>query len=148
MNFSCNGTISKLTFVALSRSGDPNRYPRFQLWRPDGADRYVREYESSEDNSRFMAADDSGLTIAEYVPPAPVPFESGYVLGVYQPGDSGNSRLSVIHADVPSGFGHVNFDRGARDVTVLDTTANGVSAGSDFPLVAVNTSKNRFWWAL
>ena len=144
MNFSCSGTISRLTFVALSRSGDPNRYPRFQLWRPDGADRYVREYESSEDNSRFMAADDSRLTIAEYVPPAPVPFEPGYLLGVHQPGNDGNSRLSVIHADVPSGFGHVNFDRGARDVTLLDTTANGVSVDNTFPLVAVNTSKNRF----
>ena len=99
-------------------------------------------YQSSTDSSRFMTADSS---IAEYVPPAPIPFEPGYVLGVYQPGDSRNSRLSVIHVSVPTNFSHVNFNvRGAADVTVLDTTASGVFAANDFPLVAVNTSKIHF----
>ena len=142
MYFSCNGNISTWTFVALSRVGGRNtQYPRFQLWRPDGPGIFERVYESSTDSSGFMAADTPGLTIAEYVPPAPVPFESGYVLGLYQPGNGGNTRLSVIHAVVQ---GRVNFVRGAMDVEVFDTMASGVSASSDFPLVAVNTSKNRF----
>ena len=144
MNFSCNGTISRWTFVALSRGGGRNRYPRFQLWRLTGPRTYERVYDSSTESDRFMTADASSLTIAEYAPPAPVPFESGDVLGVYQPGDSGNTRLSVIHASVPSGFGHVNFVRGT-DVAVFDTMASGVTAGNDFPLVAVNTSKNCFY---
>ena len=103
-------------------------------------------YQSTTGSSCFMIEDTPGLTIAEYVPPAPIPFQPGYVLGVYQPG---NSRLSMIHVDVPAGFGHVNYlhVRGT-DEEVLDTMANGVSASSDFPLVAVNTSKNLFWWAL
>ena len=144
MNFSCNGTISRWTFVALRRGGSRDRYPSFQLWRLTGPGRYERVYDSSTESDRFMTADDSTLTIAEYVPPAPVPFQSGYVLGVYQPGDSTTTRLSVTHAEFPSGFGYVNFVRGGANSAVFDT----VSAGNEFPLVAVNTSKNCFWWAL
>ena len=143
MNFSCSGTISRWTFVAR-RTVAHVQYPRFQLWRPNGPGRYERVYESSTDSSRFMAADNSGITIAEYVPPIPVPFEAGDVLGVYRPGNSGtNNRLSVIHARVPAGpFGRVNFIR----VTETDVAAFGTEEFrevNDFPLVAVNTSKNQ-----
>ena len=128
--------------MAQRRSGGSrNQYPRFQLWRPDGTDGYERVYESSTDSSRFTTADNSGLTIAEYVPPAPIPFQAGDVLGVYQL-DSDDRRLSVIHVSVPSELGHINFVRGTR-VAVFDTTASEVSARNDFPLVAVNTSKNQ-----
>lgn len=139
MNFSCNGTISRWTFVALSRVGNCNKYPRFQLWRLTGPGTYERVYDSSTGSSGFMTADGSTLTIAEYVPPAPVQFGAGDVLGVYQPGNSTTTRLSVIHANVPSGFGNVNFVGGAADMEVFDTTASGES--NDFPLVAVNTGK-------
>ena len=139
MKFSCSGTISSWTFLALRQNGD--QYPRLQLWRPDGTDRYDRVYQSSTDSSRFTTADDSGLTIAEYVPPAPIPFQAGDVLGVYQP-DSDDRRLSVIHVSVPSGFGRVNYV-GETDVVEFSTAE--VSAFNDFPLVAVNTSKNRMF---
>ena len=91
-----------------------------------------------------MTADNSRLTIAEYMPPAPISFQTGDVLGVYQPGNSGNTRLSVIHVSVPSELGHINFVR-ETDVAVFDTTASEVSAFSDFPLVAVNASKNQMF---
>jgi len=52
MNFSCNGNISRWTFVARRRDGV--QYPRFQLWRRNGPDRYERIYESNTDSSRFM----------------------------------------------------------------------------------------------
>ena len=140
MNFSCSGTISRWTFVARKRNGGGrNQYPRFQLWRPNGTDTYEKVYEYY--SSRFMTADSSGLTIAEYMLRAPISFQAGDVLGVYQPGNIGNSRLSVIHSNIPLGFGYVNFVRGT-DVAVFDTTANGVSASNDFPLVTVNASKN------
>ena len=118
--------------------GGRNQYPRFQLWRPNGPDRYEREYESSTDSSRFMTTDNSGLTIAEYVPPTPISFQAGDVLGVYQP-DIDDRRLSVIHASVPPGFGRVNYV-GGTDVVEFSTVE--LSAYNDFPLVAVNTSKN------
>ena len=106
-------------------------------------------YQSTTDSSCFMIEDTPGLTITEYVPPAPIPFEGGDVLGVYQAGNDRNRRLSMIHVDVPTGFGHVNYLYvGGTDEEVFNTTASGVSASSDFPLVAVNTSKNHSWWAL
>ena len=138
MNFLCSGTISSWTFVARKRNGGGrNQYPRFQLWRPNGTDTYKKVYEYY--SSRFITADSSGLTITEYKLRAPIPFQAGDVLGVYQPGNIGNSRLSVIHVSVPRGFGYINFVSGT-DVAVFDTTANGVS--DDFPLVSVNASKN------
>ena len=143
MNFSCSGTISRWTFVAWKpwkqRNGD--QYPIFQLWRPNGTEGYERVHELSTNRVSLTAQRNSRLTIAEYVPAVPIPFEPGDVLGVYQ---FGNSRLGVIHVDVPSGFGRVNFVRNT-DVPVFDTTTSGVSAGNDFPLVAVSTSKNRLW---
>jgi len=141
MNFSCHGNISRWVFVARRRGGDRNQYPRFQLWRPNGPDRYEREYESSTDSSRFMTADNSGLTIAEYVPLAPIPFQAGDVLGVYQP-DSDDRRLSVIHVSVPADFGHANFI-GQTDVEEFSTV--GLYAYNDFPLVAMDTSKNQMF---
>ena len=139
MNFSCHGNISRWTFVARRRGGG-DQYPRFQLWRPNGPDRYERVYDSSTDSSRlFMTADNSGLTIAEIVPL--IPFQAGNVLGVYQP-DSDDRRLSVIHVSVPNNFGHANFI-GQTDVAELNT--GGLYAFNDFPLVAVDTSKNQMF---
>jgi len=140
MNFSCSGTISSWTLVALRQNdGGRSQYPRFQLWRPNGPDRYEREYESSTDSSRFMTTDNYGITITEYVPPAPIPFQAGDVLGVYQP-DIDDRRLSVIHVSVPSGFGRVNY---VGRTNMVEFSTGELSAFNDFPLVAVNTSKNQ-----
>ena len=138
VNFSCSGNISKWTFVARSRTGeDHDQYPLFQLWRPSGTGRYQRVYESSSDGGRFTASEDSGITIEEYLPHNPVPFHSGDVLGVYQPVDS---RLSLMHVRVPTGFGHDNYVRQTAMPLVVFTTS-GVFVGNDIPLVAVNTSE-------
>ena len=97
MNFSCSGTISKWTFVARSRPDeDRDQYPLFQLWRPSGTGQYERVHESSS-GGEFTMYNVSGLTIGKYLPHAPVSFPSGDVLGVYQPGDDSNSRLSVVY---------------------------------------------------
>ena len=140
MSFTCSGAISRWTFVARRWIG--NQYPSFQLWRRNGTEQYERVYESTNDRSRFTTAGNSGLNIAEYVPPAPIPFQAGDVLGVYQPGDRGDRRQSVIHVRVPDDFGHVNFV-GENDVAELNT--GELFAFNDFPLVAVNTSKNQMF---
>ena len=143
MNFSCSGTISKWAFVARSRTGGGrNQYPLFQLWRPNETGRYERVYESSSDGARFTASEESGITIEEYLPLDPVPFRSGDVLGVYQPGDDSDSRLSLMHVNVPSGFGHDNYiRRTAMSLVEFTTSAQGVLVRNDIPLVAVNTSE-------
>ena len=88
-------------------------------------------YESSSDGGEFTVSEEPGITIGEYSPHDPVPFRSGDVLGVYQPGDDSDSGLSLVHVNVPTGFGHDNY--------VFTTSAQGI--GNDIPLVAVNTSE-------
>ena len=139
MNFSCSGTISKWTFVARSRTGEGrNQYPLFQLWRPSGTGRYERVYESSGSEGVFTMSEVSGLTIGEYLPNDPVSFHSGYILGVYQPGGNSNSRLSLIHVEVPNSFGRDNYVR-RTSLTVFNTS--GAFIRNYEPLVAVNTSE-------
>ena len=127
--------------MAWSRTGEGrDQYPLFQLWRPSGTDEYERVYESSIDGGRFTTSEKSGITIEEYVPHDPVPFHSGDVLGVYQPGDDSDSRLSLMHVKVPPGFGLHNYIRRTeKSMRELTTSARGV--GNDIPLVAVNTSE-------
>ena len=143
MNFSCSGTISKWTFVARSRTGeDHNQYPLFQLWRPSGAGRYERVYESSSSEGLFMMVDsDSEFTVGEYISDNPVPFEAGYIFGVYPGSGASRSRLSVRYANVTSGYGYFNYHEGSA--TSLDEF-DGSSIGNDYPLVAVNTGEINF----
>ena len=145
MNFSCSGNISKWTFVARSRTGGGrDQYPLFQLWRPDGTERYERVYESSSSGSGglfTMADSESEFTVGDYIPDNPVPFEAGYIFGVYQP-RSGNSRLSVRYARVPSRYGYLNYHRNfAMSVEVFNITQS--PTGSNYPLVAVNSSEHQ-----
>ena len=148
INFSCNGTISKWTFVARSQTGRNHRqYPQFQLWRPDGTvepdgtGRYRRVYESSITSTLSGQSD---FTVEEYTPNNPVPFEAGYILGVYQPQQS-RRRLSVVHVDVPRGYGYDNYHRdGDMMMSLEEFDTDGppmVKVGNIYPLVAVNTSE-------
>ena len=140
MNFSCSGNISKWTFVARSRTGgNHNQYPLFQLWKPSGTRRYERVYESSTSEEEFTMADkESRFTVGENIPDNPVTFEAGYIFGVYQP-RSGNSRLSVRYARVPSRYGYVNHYRNSG--TSLEVFEARNSNDYTYPLVAVNTGK-------
>ena len=141
VNFSCHGKISKWTFVARSQTGEGrDQYPLFQLWRPSGTDEYERVYESSSDSGTFTASEVPGITIGEYLQHDPVPFHSGDVLGVYQPGNDSDSRLSLMHVNVPPGFGHDNYIR-QTEMSLAVFTTSGVRVGNDIPLVAVNTSE-------
>ena len=137
MNFSCHGNISKWTFVARSRTGgDRNQYPRFQLWRPDGTVRYWRVYESS---ITATISGQSDFTVEEYIPDDQVPFEAGYIFGLYQPHQS-RRRLSVKHVDVLFGYGYDNYHR--DNVWSLDDfDTDGSAVGKNYPLVAVYTSE-------
>ena len=124
--------------MARSRTGrNRNQYPLFQLWKPSGNEEYERVYESSSGSGNFTMSDVSGITIGEFLPHDPMPFHSGYMLGEYNHFDS---RLSVIHASVSSGFGRNNYVR--RTVTSLAVfNTSGQFIGNDEPLVAVNTSE-------
>ena len=122
--------------------GNRDQYPLFQLWRANGNDKYERVYESISTEGVFMMADsDSEFTVGEYIPDSPVPFEAGYIFGVYQP-RGGDSRLSVRYADVPDGYGYLSYRRSSR-VSLEEFDKDGSSARNDYPLTAVNTSENQ-----
>ena len=131
--------------MARSRTGgDRNQYPLFQLWRPSGTERYERVYESSSDSGEmFWTVDEPGLTAAEYVPQNPVPFQADDILGVYQLGGVTDRRLSLWYVSVQRNYGyHRNYFRDlAMSLEVFDTVES--KTGSDYPLVAVNTSENQ-----
>ena len=137
MNFSCSGNISKWTFVARSRTGgNRNQYPRFQLWRPSGTRRYRRVYESSITSTM---SGQSQFTVEEYIPDDLVPFEAGYIFGVYQP-EEPRRRLSVRHVDVPPGYGYDNYH--INNVMSLEEfNTDGSFIANNYPLVAVETSE-------
>ena len=136
MTFSCSGNISKWTFVARSRTGGQhNQYPRFQLWRPNGTRIYRKVCESSDMSTMSGKSD---FTVEEYIPDNPVPFEAGYIFGVYQPQES-HRRLSVRHVDVPHGYGYDNYHRDNMMPEVFNT--NGLTPANNYPLVAVETSE-------
>ena len=137
MTFSCSGNISKWTFLAWSRTGaGRDQYPQFELWRPDGTRIYRRVYESSITSTLSGQSD---FTVEEYIPNDPVPFEAGYILGVYQPQQL-RRRLSVVHVDVTDGFyGYGSYYSNVMSPGVFITLGSRV--GNNYPLVAVNTSE-------
>ena len=143
MSFSCSGNISKWIFVTKNQTGEGrDQYPLFQLWRPNGTGLYKRVYESSSGSREmFLTVDQPGLTVAEYVPQNPVPFQAGYILGVYQPGDK--NRLSLWYASVQRNYGyHRNYFRDlGMSLELFDT--NESTTGYNYPLIAVNTSENQ-----
>ena len=134
----------KWIFVAKSQTEGHDQYPLFQLWRPNGTGLYERVYESSIGSGEmFLTVDESGLTVTEYVLQNPVPFQAGYILGVYQPGDVNKNRLSLWYASVQKNYGyHHNYlgDLG-MSLELFDTSES--TTGYDYPLIAVNTSENQ-----
>ena len=128
--------------MARSQTGEGHdQYPLFQLWRPSGNEKYERVYESSISEGMFMMVDsESRFTVGEYIPDNPVPFEAGYIFGVY-PGDgAGSSRLSVRYVSVLSGYGYLNYRR-RSGMSLEEFDTDGSSTGNDYPLVAVNTGE-------
>ena len=123
--------------MARSRTGgNRNQYLRFQLWRPSGTRRYERVYESSITSTM---SGQSQFTVEEYIPDNLIPFEAGYIFGVYQPQES-RRRQSVVHVDVPDGYGFDSYFRDSvMSLEVFDT--DGLIVGNNYPLVAVNTSE-------
>ena len=137
MTFSCGGNISKWTFVARSRT-HPNddQYPLFQLWTPDETGDYERVYESSDMSTLSGQSD---FTV-EYIPNNPVPFEAGYIFGVYQPQQL-RRRLSVVHVDVPPGYGYDNYHIDGVMMSLEVFNTGGSTTANNYPLVAMNTSE-------
>ena len=119
--------------------GDRDQYPLFQLWRPSGTGQYERVYESNSGTG--LTVDEPRLTVVEYVPQNPVPFQASYILGVYQPGDVNRNRLSLWYGSVKKSYGYYHNYFGDLGMSLVVFNTSGSTTGYDYPLIAVNTSE-------
>ena len=93
MNFTCSGRINGLLLRADIRRSNNFRYqyPLIQLWRKNNGDQFNRV---ASQEIRLAEGDFSPDGVLQYTLTTPIWFQSGDVLGVYQPG-SGNSVVQL-----------------------------------------------------
>ena len=86
-SFNCSGNMTGLLFVGTYRTGkDRNMYPEIQIYRNTGGNTYTRQGSSQE--IRLAKGDFSPDGVLQYNLTTPISFQSGDVLGVYQPDQS------------------------------------------------------------
>ena len=95
MNFTCSGTITSLLIGAAYRTGRLRiEYPEVQVWKinPEGS-LYTRQ---GSEEIRLAAGDFSPDGVLQYTLTTPMTFQSGDVLGVYQP-DQSDSLVTLFY---------------------------------------------------
>ena len=81
-NFTCDGHITSLLLGADIPRKNGNGYPEIQIWRNTGDDNYTRQ---ASQEIRLTSGDFSPDGVLQYNLTTPMSFQSGDVLGVYQP---------------------------------------------------------------
>ena len=96
--FSCNGSMTGLLLVGAIRTVSSLRtqYPKIQIWRNNGGNNYTRQ------NSQEIVLTEGNFSsdgVLQYNLTTPLPYQSGDVLGVYQPPeDNSVVRLYYDHS--------------------------------------------------
>ena len=93
VNFTCSGTITSFQLGGTIRGGGMmmrDEYPEIQLWRPNTGGVLYTQQDSRE--IRLAEGDFSPDGVLRYNLTTPIQFQSGDVLGVYQP----RERESVV----------------------------------------------------
>ena len=80
-SFSCSGILTSLLLVGTVRGGR-NQYPEIQIWRNTGSNTYTR---NGSKHIKLNLGDFSPDGVLRYNLTTPISFQSGDVLGVYQP---------------------------------------------------------------
>ena len=82
-SFNCVGTMTGLLLVGAVRTGEGrDQYPEIQIWERKNSNMYTRR---GGEEIRLVAGDFSPDGVLQYNLATPISFESGDVLGVYQP---------------------------------------------------------------
>ena len=74
--------IGLLLVGAVRTDGGRDKYPEIQIWRNTGDSTYTRQ---GNQNIKLAAGDFSSDGVLQYNLTTPISFQSGDVLGVYQP---------------------------------------------------------------
>ena len=140
IQFRCTGRVTKWIIGAeFNSSGGNIRYPVMGVYR-DTSTGVANQY--SRDSRRlFVHPTESFLRLYEFIPPNPQPFQSGDILGLFQPSGV-DSRLQLLFGEVDgatlsfSRNGGADFD--ANGLSPFNTAGPGLSTQTNrLPLVAV-----------
>ena len=112
MNFSCNGTLTSLLLGVDIRTvtGSRNKYPEVQIWRYNSS---ITTYDRQDRREIRLAAGNftpDGVLVYDLTPP--MQFQSGDVLGVYQPPEGGSVvRLYyIVNDSAPDAYIYLSWD--------------------------------------
>ena len=93
-SFSCSGTMTGLFLVGAVRTGrGRDEYPEIQIWRNTGGNTYTRQ---GSEEITLNPGDFSPDGVLQYNLTTPISYQSGDVLGVYQP-DQSDSVVRVYY---------------------------------------------------
>ena len=98
-SFSCSGKLTSLLLVGIVRKnmGNRNQYPEIQIWRKTDHDNNTYTYSRQDSQEiRLNLGDFSSDGVLQYNLTTPISFQSGDVLGVYQP-DQSDSVVRVYY---------------------------------------------------
>ena len=94
-SFSCNGTLTGLLLVGDIRAdqGLRNQYPEIHIWRNTGGNTYTKQ---ASQEIILNQGDFSPDGVLQYNLTTPIPFQSGDVVGLFQPRQQ-NSIVRVYY---------------------------------------------------
>ena len=121
--FSCSGTITGLLLGADIRTTG-NLYPEVQIWRSD-QNNTLNKIASTA--ILLAAGDFSPDGVLRYTLPSPLPFQSGDMLGIYQP-PSSSSVVRLFYA----------IDPAASSANTWSSNSNSVTLSSDSVVTGQN----------
>ena len=138
INFTCDGTVTK--WIVLGRWGSGGRhdwYPDLQIWRWNATNAFTKV----GNTTLRIETGNRGMTYYEYSPPTPLSFQTGDVLGIFQP-DMGRNRLRLYFQ---SGVGPHNYYETLDSNNIVEPPSNMFALGTvyqnDLPLISVEISE-------
>ena len=104
MNFSCSGTISSLKLGVDFRKINSRNNLLIELWRPVTVSNELRYRFVSRRTVSLQAGGFSPNGVNEYIFNNPINFQSGYMMAVYQPGNSRTRLYYSTQVPHPAGL--------------------------------------------
>ena len=123
VSFTCNGTITSFQLGGTIRGGGMrDEYPEIQLWRPDtGGALYTQQ---ARQEITLAEGDFSPDGVLRYNLATPIQFQSGDVLGVYQPEESESVVRIYYNSEVSTTYRLSNNPTGSISFGSLTTVNN------------------------
>ena len=131
-NFSGNGTLTGLLLVGDIRAnqGLRNQYPEIHVWRNTGGNNYTKQ---ASQEIVLNQGDFSPDGVLQYNLTTPIPFQSGDVLGLYQP----RQQSSVVRVYYDSSASTTYRVMGTNPTSPI-TIPNSLSSTNELILIILS----------